>query len=297
MAENGINNFNLKKRTTRIILILLIPLLLVWGLYLFRVGHLSKVPGGELEVTFFDVGQGDSVLISTPNKKKILIDGGPPESGVFPLLEKRGIHSLQTVVLSHPDIDHVGGLIEVVKRIPVEEVLDSGYDGPAQEYKEFLDIIKQKSIPYRVPLPGEQLNWDQDIVAHILGPLVYYHGTEADANNNSLVIRMVYRNVKFLFTGDIEEIAELDLLDYGREVLHCTILKAPHHGSSSSSTTPFLDWTSPEAVVISCGRGNPWGLPHPVVMERYRDYGFRVYRTDWDHTISILTDGHKWKVQ
>ncbi len=259
----------------------------------------------QLRVTFLNVGQGDSILISTPGGKSILIDGGPYphdwstfDAGkyvVVPYLRRRRIKKLDLVIASHPDLDHIGGLLAVLKRFRIGEFIDSGTISSTQTYEDLLRLIEKKKIKYRVAGKNETINLADGITLQILSPIS--PAFKNNPNENSLVIKLTYGNCSFLFTGDIMAMAEpLYCQEYG-EALQATILKSPHHGSNSSSGEEFLQTVRPEAVIISCARGNPFGHPGKEVIERYQQLGYNIYRTDALGHITVSSNGKGYEIK
>ncbi len=260
----------------------------------------------KLYVYFLDVGQGDGAFIRTPNGKSILIDAGQSALGydefdagleiVIPFLTKKNITKIDYVVASHAHADHIGGLISVMKKFPVGIVYDSGFSYSSPVYEKFLQIIKLKKISYKIAGQGDILNWDPDLTIKVLSPRS--NRLFEDPNNNSIVLKITYKNVSFLFTGDIESIAEDEILNnYKKNEISSTILKVPHHGSRSSSTEGFIDAVNPEVAVISCGRYNRFRHPHPAIVKLYGEFGIELHRTDKEGTIFISTDGETYTVK
>ncbi len=259
--------------------------------------------GSELSISFIDVGQGDSILIEASNGQKVLIDGGGKRSSigqgdkigsriVVPFLHNRGINKLDLVVLTHPHDDHLGGLVSVLKEIKTDEVIDSGfaYDSPA--YENFLELIKKNKIKYRTVKAGDVISID-GAKGHVLNPPeLPFRGTESDANNNSVVIRLVYGSTSFMLTGDAAFEAEREMLD--RDFfLKSDVLKIGHHGSATSTSDEFLDAVAPKTAVICVGKGNKFGHPRPKILEKLKQRGIRVYRTDEDGSVSMTSDGSR----
>lgn len=284
--------------------ILILVLLIISGMVWFRVYKTySKPEENGLLVTFLDVGQGDSILITTPAKKHILIDGGtiPKEWSTFdagkyvvvPYLRSMGIRKLDLVVATHPDMDHIGGLIAVLKQSQADTFLDSGTVATTQTYEDLLKLIEKKDIKYEIAGQGEY-KIDPSIKLEILSPIS--EGFANDPNNNSIVIRLEYGKISFLFTGDIGELAETLYVEKYGDRLKSTILKVGHHGGEGSSSIPFLNCVLPSVAVISCGRNNPFGHPKEEVVNRISSIGTTIYRTDKNGTITINTDGEKWRV-
>lgn len=280
--------------------LLIIILLLISGYVWYQVYKTYTEPvNKELEITFLNVGQGDSIFIRTPDKRNILIDGGtrPAEWSSFdagkyvvvPFLKKKRIRKLDLVIATHPDLDHIGGLLAVLQKIPVDTFIDSGTIATTQTYEDLLKIIKKKKITYRIAQKNETLPLDSNISAQVFSPIS--PAFKDNPNDNSIVIKLIYGNFTLLLTGDIGKIAEsLYIEEYG-EQLHSDILKSPHHGSKSSSSRDFLDYITPETIIISCGKNNPFGHPAAEVIARYQDVGAKILRTDECGHIIIRTDG------
>ncbi len=260
---------------------------------------------GDLEVVFLDVGQGDAILVTTPSGFRVLIDGGDgkgpfvqdqAERVIIPYLRRAGIRRLDAVVLTHPHFDHLGGLITILgnRRIAVGEVLDAGSRYPSDTYIGFLRAIRDREeIRYRQPRPGDPLDWGPEVEVRVLGPLEEYD----NPNNASLVIKLTFGEVSFLFTGDAEYQAEEAMIRRWGFGLRSTVLKAGHHGSSTSSSAEFLRYVRPRMVVVPVGEGNRFGHPSTEVIERLERMGVEVYRTDRNGTVTITSDGKELRVE
>ncbi|MFA5098300.1 MAG: DNA internalization-related competence protein ComEC/Rec2 [Candidatus Margulisiibacteriota bacterium] len=259
--------------------------------------------GNELSVSFIDVGQGDSILIEAPDGQKVLIDGGGKRSFngqedkigsriVVPFLHNRGINKLDLVVLTHPHDDHVGGLVSVLKEIKTDKVIDPGfvYDSPA--YENFLELIKRNKIKYATVKAGDIISIGA-VKGYVLSPPEsFLKGTESDANNSSIVIRLVYGGTSFMLTGDAAFEAEKEMLDRGYYFMS-DVLKIGHHGSATSTSDEFLEAAAPKTAVICVGKGNKFGHPRPEVLEKLKQRGIKVYRTDEDGSVSMTSDGSR----
>lgn len=270
-----------------------------WGLALAG-------PPDTLTVSFLDVGQGDAIVVEAPGGRTMLIDGGPAaapdlakgrsgydagEDVVLPYLAARGIGRLDYVVLTHPHQDHVGGIPAVLAEMEAGLVLDPGVAHDAQGYRDTRAIATRKSIPIRRPNAGEVLRLGPDVVLEVLNPPRQpYQGTRSDENSNSIVLRLRYRRISLLLTGDMEEIVEEHLLAKGAP-LQADLLKVAHHGSAYSSSPEFLAAVKPRFAVISMGRGNLFGHPDPGTVQRLQQAGAAVYRTDRHGTVIARTDG------
>ncbi len=278
----------------------LIVLSVILLLVIFQVFY----PADNLKVNFINVGEGDCILIETPNRINILIDGGgSPQSDfdvgskiVIPYMRRKGINEIDLIILTHPHLDHLEGLLPVMKEFKVNMVLDSGLPCDSSEYKEFISIIQAKSIPYYKAKAGDNIVLGNNLEIFLLNPLNdsdYYD--DSDFNNASIVVKLFYKNADFLFTGDIEEAAEKELLVW-QNILQCDILKVGHHGSSTSTNFKFLDKVNPIIAVITVGK-NRFGHPSPKVIERLEDKNIQIYRTDINGTVIIRTNGQEYWIK
>ena len=253
-------------------IIVIILLLSIGTSYIYK--NIQK----DLYINFIDVGQGDSTLITTQFNKKILIDGGGSEFGstfdvgektLLPYLLKKKIHKLDYVIISHFDSDHVGGILTILEELNVKQVLIPKQVEYSENYNKFLNIIKKRNIKVKIVGEGNTINIDKDTYLDILWP-EEKQITDNVLNNNSLIVRLCYKNFKMLFTGDIEEIAEQKLLQkYEKtEKLTADILKVAHHGSKSSSIAEFLEKVNPRIALIGVGKNNKFGHPNAGVLDR-----------------------------
>jgi len=261
-----------------------------------------------LTVLFVDVGQGDCIIIHSPGGRSLLIDGGgrrgsstaPAEVGrwiIVPALYRQGIRRLDGIIATHPHDDHVGGLDEVIAQVPVEMVLDSGQPHPTPSYERLLGQVKARNVPFFRARPGQVFNLGAGVRAEVLHPSPpFLQGTGDDLNNNSIVVRLTYGQVSFLFTGDLQQEGEEALLADFPD-LASTVLKVAHHGSVDATSEEFLRAVRPAWAVISVGRRNPFGHPHEELLARLNSMRIRVFRTDIMGTIVMSTDGRRLKAQ
>ena len=249
---------------------------------------------GDLRVYFLDVGQGDSSLILF-HDKAVLIDAGEIDQGsrVVADLRSLGVHRIDLLVASHPHSDHIGGMQDVLAAFPVGEVLDSGMPSTSALYEHFLETVDMKNIPYIVADGGRTVDLDPALQVLVLSPPKDRIGE--DLNTNSIVLRMSYGNVSFLFTGDAGNAAESPLMKTGYP-LQSTVLKVAHHGSSDASSREFIARVRPEVAVISVGKDNPYGHPHQETLDTLAALVPSLYRTDRDGTILIRSDGTSYSV-
>lgn len=246
----------------------------------------------ELIVTCIDVGQGDSVLLTFPNGKVWLIDAGGTPAGdteagidqghrnVLPVLRAKAIQSIDVVVMTHPDEDHIQGMLAIARHIPVGRVYWNGFQGSRTEQR-VRNHFQNRGTQVEVLTAGSMTHVG-DVDVHVLSPPVKpILGTRSPENENSIVLLLKYGSKSILLTGDIESDGERRLLSASRnELRNLSVLKVAHHGSDSSSTPEFVRWTHPETALISCGKRNRYGHPSNDVMKRYESIGTAVYRTD-----------------
>jgi competence protein ComEC len=254
-----------------------------------------------LQVDYIDVGQGDSILLQASDGTDILIDGGPRSAGptVVAHLQSKGVDDIEVLVLTHGDADHVGGLISVLQSaIPVESVIYNGQDHTTLTYQEFLTETQKRGL---VPTPvqaGQTYTWGP-LDASVLNPQAVL---DADQNENSVVLLVVYGETRFLFAGDIGSETEQVLLESVtgtltlRYQLPADVLKVAHHGSQYSSSAAFLEAVGAEVAVISVGADNPYEYPAQETLDRLQAAGAQIFRTDQDGTVVIATDGQTWEV-
>ena len=276
-----------------IILLLLLLLLEQYGLVNWRSEHAIAPAEGELAVHFIDVGQGDAILIQAPGKS-VLIDGGPRDaaSDLTGYLRRGGITRLDLVISTHPHEDHIGGLPAVLEAFSVGEVIDPAVPHTTQTFEQYLALIEANKITFTAARSGLTRDLGGGALLRLLHPAA--PDPEADLNNCSVVARLSFGKISFLFTGDIESLAEREILQRERH-LATTILKVAHHGSKTSTDPLFLDAVSP-AVAVICYGENQYGLPHPDTLDNLAKAGAVVYSTAQNGTIRLLTDGHTYTV-
>jgi competence protein ComEC len=256
-----------------------------------------QLPDGRLHVAFLDVGQGDAILITTPRGQQILVDGGPSPSALNSALGREmpfWDRSIDLLVMTHADADHITGLIEVLDRFRVDGWLDNGRPDDDTVYLGCQAALAEARVPRQVVSAGYQLDLGRESVLEVLHPpRELMVGTDADSNNNSIVMRLSWDQIGFLLTGDIEGGAEQLLLRSGRS-LAAHVLKVAHHGSDGSSTTPFLEAVAPGFAVISVGADNRFGHPGAATLERLAELdNVTIHRTDIHGTVEYITDGKR----
>lgn len=248
-----------------------------------------SLPDKNLHLHFLDVGQGDGILIETPEKHLILVDGGPDGKVLESLSKSMNFYNreLDLVILSHPDADHINGLLDVLKRLKVKTVLFNGIKKSSRNYYEFLRLLKEKDVDFYIAFQGQNFKFGNTQI-EILYPFTNISGEEHKANNTSIIFKLKQGHFKALFTGDIEKEVE-DLLVKKNIDLTAGLLKVPHHGSNSSSTLQFLNRVKPKIAVIQSEKDNNFGHPHPEIIKRLYNLGIEeIYRNDESGNIEFV---------
>lgn len=246
----------------------------------------------EMKVHFIDVGQGDAVLIQSPNGKNMLVDGGPKTAGskVVSFLKEKGVKRLDYVVATHPDADHIGGLEAVLNAFPVTNFIDSGYVHTSQTYYNMLTLIDKKNIKFTVAKELDKLALDPQLITRIL----FADEKGKDSNAASIVLKITYNKVSFLLMGDADTVTE----DYIRSKydVKATVLKNGHHGSKTSSSAAFISNVKPSVAILSYGKNNSYGHPHAAIEARLKNVGAKTYKTPIHCNVTVTTNGVKHSV-
>jgi competence protein ComEC len=285
-----------QKRLYLILLFLIIICLILAGI----IFHSQKQ---ELTVNFLDVGQGDAILISQ-GSKQVLIDGGP--NGQV-LLEKLGKYipfwdrNIEVVIATHPDQDHIDGLIDAMKTYNIGEVVDNSEVTDSQVYKKYQEIIQEKNIPRIKGQLGMNIKISDDAKLEILNPGENLDNNPKDTNLDSIVAKLTYGENSFLFTGDFPIEKESELLKGEAKLpigsLASNVLKVAHHGSKYATSNEFLDKVAPKDAVISVGKNNRYGHPAQETLDRIISHKINVFRTDIMGDIIYECNNEKCKYQ
>jgi len=244
-----------------------------------------------LKVVFLDIGQGDSIYIEAPNGNQVLIDGGPGRqvlralSSVMPWYDR----SLDVVIATHPDADHIGGLPSVLERYQVAAVMDNGQPSNTGTYRAWQAAVAAEvkdGAQYLRARRGERFNLGAGISLDILYP--YDTPTGKDTNDGSIVARLTYGSQAFILTGDATIKVEQQLL-IAKTLLSAQVLKAGHHGSKTSSSPAFIKAVSPIYAIISAGKNNRYGHPHQITLDNLKAAQAQILRTDEEGSIVCLS--------
>jgi len=255
-----------------------------------------------LEVNFFDVGQGDAIFIQTPDRHQILIDGGPNSIILEKLAKEMPFwdRTIDLIIVSHPEKDHISGLLDVLKRYEVENILWTGIVRDSSEFKEWQRLLREEGANIIISQSGQRIifpdNDKEETKIDILYPVEDLEGKEMeDSNETSIVSKLIFGNKSFLFTGDISKTTEKKLLEKETN-LKSDVLKIAHHGSKNSSSDEFIGKVLPEMAVIEVGKDNSYGHPSEETLAVLKKYGISILRTDINKDIKIICDSQFLKL-
>jgi len=276
-------------------------LLWVWLLGCTNVWALERPELGKLNVYFFDVGQGDSALIVSPSGKTVLVDAGPPEHSEALTRRLSGLLDgpLDLAILSHPHLDHLGGMKPVLSALGTQRFMDPAFPHPSAAYRKLLAWLRVAGVEIRGvdsdTEPPLKIGLGEGASLEILWPRPshsgFLRGTRSDANANSIVALLTYGQVRMLFTGDAERPTERALQKLENLPLSADVLKVAHHGSRHSTSQAFLDLVKPRLAVVSCASNNEYGHPARSLLRRLEKQGARIHRTDEQGDLRLVTDG------
>lgn len=256
-----------------------------------------KASPQKLKVSFLDIGQGDSILVQTPGGHTMMIDGGPSNVVLTRMSEQMNYfnHDIDVVISTHPDADHVTGLIPVLEKYDVQKVIVSGEESDTEVFKDLTQHVIAEPTEVHVGNVGDVIDFQDGVTATVLHP---YRGEHfKDTNSASVSVIVKYGEESFLLTGDLPSDKESLLLSSKLLSKNIIVYKAGHHGSKYSSGEQLLTYIKPEYTVISAGKDNKYGHPNPEALERLTKYSKEILSTIDRGTISFVTDGKIMEVE
>lgn len=242
-----------------------------------------------LTVAFLDVGQGDSTFIRFPNGKTALIDAGDAGASqtITQHIQNSGTQKIDYLIATHPHADHIGSMQQVVDRFEIGEIYMPRVSHNSKTYEKLLLAIQNKGLTIHTARAGVTIEVEPNITLAFIAPCSKSY---EDKNNYSAVVRLLYDNTAFLFTGDAEVLSEQEMINSGTP-LSADVLKVGHHGSKSSTDAIFLQAVQPQYAVISVGADNSYSHPHQVTLKKLAEIGATIFRTDINGTITAVSDG------
>ena len=237
-----------------------------------------------------DVGQADSILITTPSNKNMLIDGGDEDSAkiIKSYLKNKKVKNLDVVIATHPDSDHIGSLDYIIDNFDVEKIYMPNQTTDSECYINLIDSCNKKNLKVNYLSKDDSFNLDDSTNIYVLSPSYITDNN----NSNSIVLNISYKNNNFLFTGDCEESNEMDMIN-SYDLEDIDFLKVAHHGSYTASSLAFLEETTPDIAVISCGYKNSYGHPHQSTLDNLESVDAKIFRTDQNRSMQFYSDGEK----
>jgi len=282
-----INIFKIKKIKTYLFIFLILANLSVI-LYLRQ----EIVDSNFLKIVFFDVGQGDAILIKIPGGYKILVDAGSGKNIInkinkeLPFYDKK----IDLIIPTHPDSDHIGGFLNLIDNISINSAIIGGNFSQTQSYRTLLEKLKQNKIKILKALIGGEIKIGDKAKLEIINPTQdISFKNQPDENNYATSFILTYQQRKFLFTSDIEKKAEKELIEKIKDKLNIDVLKVAHHGSKTSSSKEFINITSPGISIIQVGKNNQYGHPHLQTLENLKPS--LIFRNDEKGDIVLYSDG------
>ena len=263
-------------------------------LLIFSIIIIALLTGCDKNKDFFihviDVGQADSILITTPSNKNMLIDRGDEDSAkiIKSYLKNKKVKNLDVVIATHPDSDHIGSLDYIIDNFDVEKIYMPNQTTDSECYINLIDSCNKKNLKVNYLSKDDSFNLDDSTNIYVLSPSYITDNN----NSNSIVLNISYKNNNFLFTGDCEESNEMDMINsYNLEDID--FLKVAHHGSYTASSLTFLEETTPDIAVISCGYKNSYGHPHKSTLDNLESVDAKIFRTDQNGSMQFYSDGEK----
>ena len=273
-------------------------ILLCLLVFAFSTHTIASQKDGLLKIYFFDVGQGDSILIETPSGRQILVDGGPDNKVLQKLGEVMPFYDrdIDAVIVSHPHADHIVGLMGVLERYEVKNIIEARESYNSSEFKAWSNTVKNENADNIEAVAGKIIDLGDGVTLTILHPFEAVAGDNPKNPHDDVVVAVLkYKDLEIMLTGDMEQKIEWRLILAG-ENLDSDVLKVGHHGSKTSTTEEFLFAVSPEVAIIQVGTKNRYGHPSSEVLERLENYDIKYYRNDVGGDIKLISDGSLFKI-
>ncbi|MBQ9298545.1 MAG: MBL fold metallo-hydrolase [Clostridia bacterium] len=287
-----------ERKMSKVVYILFLIILLFVGIYLqndkSEVEAINKVVevSSELKIYYLNVGEADCILIQNGGKNMI-IDAGNNEDGneIVEFLKAQAIEKIDVLVGTHPHEDHIGGLDNIINNFDIGKIYMPKVATTTKSFEDVIKAIESKGLNITTPVIGKTFK-----LGECNFKILHTDDNEENLNNSSIVLKMEFGRLSYLFTGDVEADGEKAIIDSGYDI-KANVLKVAHHGSNSSSTEEFLDKVAPDIAVIMCGKNNDYWHPHQVILNRLNARKIKIYRTYEDGTILITSDGYTNRVK
>lgn len=292
------NSNSIFKSTTFLCIILVVGMLFIITKYNEIQEQFKSYGDEEFKVHFIDIGQGDAIVIQTPDDEFMLIDSGEGEfkDKLDNYLQGLGVTTFKYVIFTHPHSDHIGSAAYIVNKYNIETLIMPNAVTTTKTFSNLLDAIENKGLEVTQPVIGDEYTLGEAKFM-IAAPISDFYD---NLNNYSVAIKMIFRETSYFFGGDMEKLAENEVIAHCKDTksdLSCDILKVSHHGSSSSSTSAWLDLINPQIAVIMCGIENSYGHPNKDVLKRLEERNVEVARTDLEGDIVISTNGRGYMIR
>lgn len=274
-------------------------ILLCLFVFAFSTHSIAQEKDGFIKIYFLDVGQGDAIFIEAPNGNQVLIDGGPDNKVLSELAEIMPFYDrdIDAVIATHTHADHITGLVEVLKRYNVANIIEVGDRSISPIYEEWERTIKKENADYMKAIAGGVVDMGNGANLTILTPFKSYDGVILKKPHEANVTTLLqYGSFRALLAGDMEAPLERQLLLSGGDI-SADVLKIGHHGSKTSSGELFLSAVHPKLGFIEVGEGNQYDLPAQTILSRLDNFGIKYYRTDIDGTVKVLSDGENYQIE
>lgn len=273
-------------------------ILLCLFVFAYSTNSIASQKNGLLKIYFLDIGQGDAIFIETSSGRQILVDGGPDNTVLQKLGETIPFYDkdIDLVIVSHPHADHIVGLIDVLNRYNIKNIVEAKESYNSPEFRAWEEAVKNENVNNIEAVAGKVIDLGNGVTLTILHPLKSVVGDNPKNPHDDVVVMMLkYKDLEVMLTGDMEAKVERRLILAGED-LDSDVLKVGHHGSKTSTTEEFLSAVSPEVAVIQVGADNRYGHPTEEVLERLENYDIKVYRNDLSGNVKLISDGKSYQI-